>query len=190
MTPFSLGLTIESLSLLSIPLLAFVQFNSFLEPWESRKVLHMGTGTLFMLTNFGDDKTRWGLYAVVIINVFLLSLQPTYHFSSRRDVGITTYLLFCAFVAWYGVPFWKMAPLFYADPAGAIVGRNVETPKLVGSKSVGGTFAVFAVSVLTLFGASWSEAVFHGAVLAALELGCGKWDNPAMGTWLLLRAVT
>lgn len=188
-TDFVPPLNVVGLGLCSLPLLLFVQLNRILPAWQSRKVLHMGTGTLFILTDFSDPWARLGLYAVVLANVAALRMRATYHFSDARDVGITSYLLFCALTAWCGLPFWTMAPLFYADPAGALVGRSVDTPKLVGSKSVGGTLAVFAVATCTMFGSSWAMALWHGAALAALELCAGKWDNPAIGCWLLLRAL-
>lgn len=182
-------MNVVGLALCSLPLLLFVQFNTLLAPWQSRKVLHMGTGTLFILTDFSDPLARYALYAVVGANVLALFTRATYHFSDRRDVGIVSYLLFCATTASLGVPFWKMAPLFYADPAGALVGRTVRTRKLVGSKSVGGTLAVFAVAAATMFGDDLLTACAHALVVALLELFAGKWDNPAIGCYLLTRAL-
>ena len=129
----------------SVPLLLFVQFNPFLAPWQSRKVLHMCTGTLLMLSDASDPLFRFGVYGVTAAVLASVGSTRTFHFAAVRDVGIMSYLTFCSVVAWLGVPFWRMAPLFFADPWGAIVGRTIVTPKLVGDKSVGGTLAVATV---------------------------------------------
>ena len=183
-------LSLFGLAACSVPLLLFVQFNAFLAPWQSRKVLHMGTGTLLMLSDASDPLFRFGVYAVTAAVLASVGSTRTFHFAAVRDVGIMSYLTFCSVVTWLGVPFWRMAPLFYADPWGAIVGRTVDTPKLVGDKSVGGTLAVACVAALTLFDAPLGWRIVHGGSIAAIELFAGKWDNPAIGCYLLARALS
>ena len=182
-------LDLLSLGACSVPLLLFVQLNTFLAPWQSRKVLHMGTGTLLMLSDASDPYFRCCVYAVTGVVLVGVGSTRTFHFAAVRDVGIMSYLTFCSVVTLVGVPFWRIAPLFYADPCGAIVGRTVNTPKLVGDKSVGGTLSVAAVAALTLFDAPFWWRLVHGAAIAAIELLAGKWDNPAIGCYLLARAL-
>jgi hypothetical protein len=179
-------LSVVGMAALSLPLLAFVFLNTLLPPWGSRKVLHMGTGTLLVLVDPADPLLPWATYAVAALFIAAVWARRL-HISDVRDVGITNYLLFCcACVAW-GVPFSSVMPLFYADPMGAIVGRTVASPKLVGAKSAAGTAAVFVTAALTAAEASWAGALGSAAAVAGLELFAGKWDNPAIGAWLLCR---
>ena len=178
-----------SLALCSLPLLAFVQFNPWLQPWQSRKVLHMGTGTLFMLADMTDVWVRLSVYGMALVVMAAVGSRSTFHFAEVGDIGIVSYLFFCAITAFLRIPFWQMAPLFYADPSGAIVGRSVRTPKLVGEKSVGGTLAVGVVAALTMFHTPWTTRLLHGTAIATIELFAGKWDNPAISTYLLLRVI-
>lgn len=180
-------LGLVGLALCSAPLLLFVQFNPFLVSWQSRKVLHMGTGTLYILSNVHDPHVRLGMYAVTALNVVGLFNVRTFHFADLKDVGIISYLLLCSLVAYLQIPFWHIAPMFYADPFGAIVGRTTRSAKLVGSKSVNGTLAVGVVAFLTLFDTDVRWRLVHAGVIAAIELFCGKWDNPAIGSYLVAR---
>lgn len=173
-------------ALLGFPLLAFVQFNPFLPGWGSRKALHMGMGTLLILCDMNDWLIRASVYAASAIVCGSAQFMRPLHFAEVRDPGITSYLCFVSMCVACGIPLSSIAPLFYADPSGAIVGRNVDSPKLVGSKSAAGTLAVATVAALTLFGVPWPLRAFHGIVLALIELFGGKWDNPLMGTYLVL----
>ena len=179
-------ISVIEMAVLSLPLLAFVFLNTLLPSWGSRKVLHMGTGTLLVLVDPADPLLPWAMYAVAagfVITVWGHSL----HFADVKDVGIINYLLFCSLCVGMGIPFSSVMPLFYADPMGAIVGRNVSSAKLVGSKSLAGTVAVFATAALTAAEPSWGWALLSGAAIAGIELFAGKWDNPAIGAWLLYR---
>ena len=176
-------------ALCSVPLLFFVKFNTLLAPWQSRKVLHMGTGTLYILSDVHDPYLRYGIYAVSALNIVAVALWRPYSFSARGDVGITSYLALCACIAYLQIDFWRMAPMFYADPAGALVGRTVSSPELYGGKTLAGTAAVFAVAALTLWGHALAERIALGAAIACIELFAGKWDNPCIGGLLLLLSI-
>jgi hypothetical protein len=182
-------LSVVAMAALSVPLLAFVFLNPVLPSWGSRKVLHMGTGTLLVLVDAADPLLPWAMYSVAA--AFTAAVwgrgHAALHFADRRDVGIINYLLFCSACVTLGVPFASVMPLFYADPMGAIVGRNVASRKLVGPKSLAGTLAVFATATLTAAERTWAAAAGTGAAIAAIELVAGKWDNPAIGAWLLFR---
>ena len=183
-------LNLLQLAIASLPLLVFVQFNPWLKDWQSRKVLHMGTGTLFILSDVEDPYVRIGIYIVAFVNVAAITRSLSFHFADKGDIGIISYLLLCSFVAFMQIPFYKIAPLFYADPFGAIVGRTIETQKLVGSKSVGGTAAVFVVAFLTLFDTpDLLVRLFCAAFIAFIELVSGKLDNPCIGMFLVVKAL-
>ena len=156
MPPFAPLLTVPALICLSLPLLLFVQFNTLLPPWGSRKVLHMGAGTLFILCDVHDPLFAAGMYAVAITTAYLVSRTRLIHFASLRDVGMLNYMFFCALCVTLKLPMVYIAPLFYADPMGAFV----ETP-------------------------AWTSLA-SGAAVAAIELFAGKWDNVAIGAYLLL----
>ena len=175
-----------TLAAVSLPLLAFVFLNPWLPSWGSRKVLHMGTGSLLMLTDVTDPLIIAATYLVTVLFISVVSVRKL-HFSDVGDVGIINYLLFCSVCVTLGVPFVHVMPLFYADPMGAIVGRNVPTAKLVGDKSIGGTLAVFATAALTVSEETWMMRIWAGACIATIELFAGKWDNPGISAFLLLR---
>ena len=72
---------------------------------------------------------------------------------------------------------------------GAIVGRNLKTPKLYGSKTVGGTLAVWATAFFTLYEVNpWNRAL-GATIIAGIELFAGDYDNPSIGVFLLARAI-
>jgi dolichol kinase len=179
-------ISVVSLAALSVPLLAFVFLNDVLPSWGSRKVLHMGTGSLLALVDPSDPLLQPAVYAVTTLFVALVWVRNL-HISEVRDVGIINYLLFCSVCVALHIPFTHVLPLFYADPMGAVVGRTVASPKLVGSKSIAGTLAVFATAALTAAERTWTDALASAATIAAIELFAGKWDNPAIGGFLLYR---
>lgn len=182
-------LSLPSVLLVGIPLLLFVQLNPLFPPWGSRTVLHIGTGAIVMCMDVSDPLN---VAAVLLVTAVVWATVPfgdTFHFASRGDVGILAYLSFCSLAVLSGVPFWRMAPFFLADPAGAIVGRNVSSPKLVGSKSVGGTAAVWFVASLCTLDASLLERAVVGGLVAGLELCAGEWDNVAIGAFLMGRSL-
>lgn len=174
------------LVLASIPLLAFVFLNPWLQSWQSRKVLHMGTGTLLMCVDRTDPLLPWAVYGVTLFFVTIVWSRKLV-ISDIKDVGIINYLVFLSVCVSLSIPFTHVMGLFYADPMGAIVGRNVRSTKLFGTKSLAGTIAVFLTAALTATEPSWTKALVSGATVALLELFSGKWDNPAIGAWLLFR---
>lgn len=174
------------MGLFALPLLAFVFFNDLLPSWGSRKVLHMGTGTLLIHTDPTDPLFSIAVYLVTIGFVVVTCFHKL-HFADYGDVGIINYLLFCSVCVTCRVPFHTVMPLFFADPMGAIVGRTVASPKLVGSKSIAGTAAVFATTFVTASENSLEGRLLTSFMIATIELFAGKWDNPAIGAYLLFR---
>ena len=126
-----------------------------------------------------------------------LSPLPPFRFSRPRDVGVTLYLLLVA--SWFAMqlPIQVLAPVFFADPAGAVVGKYFSRnhPKLnpawYQKKSVLGSLAVFLFTFATIsypvtLGARLCLA---GLALLAEALG-GDYDNLALaavvlGGWVL-----
>ena len=148
----------------------------------------MGTGTLLALVDATDPFFPLAMYAVTILFVVTVWTRKL-HFADVTDVGIINYLTFCSICVGLGVTLAAVLPLFYADPMGAIVGRNIASRKLVGSKSVAGTLAVVITAALTANEPTLAHACMSGIVIGCIEVFSGKWDNPCIGAWLLLRHV-
>jgi len=181
-------LNLTSLTFCSIPLLLFVQLNTILHPWQSRKVLHIGTGTLFILSDVYDWKVRFGIYTVSIVcSLIACFFSHAVPISDKNDTGIIAYLALCSFAAFMQIPFSLIAPMFFADPAGALVGKTFQSPTVYGKKTALGSLAVFLVAYLSLPGVySWPERAIHAFVICIVELLSGKFDNALIGSYLIL----
>ena len=91
-----------------------------------------------------------------------------------------------------GIPLSHVSPLYYADPMGAIVGRNVNTWKVpgAGNKSIGGTLAVVltaAANLVYFTDCSHEDALFSGFLIGIVELFSGEWDNVCISGGLAIR---
>jgi hypothetical protein len=186
---------------LGLPYLLFCMLNRVLPSWLSRKGIHVGMGVMLVHSDVeGDWRMRamvhlvaWGFLALAAAaaagRVSLSTHLRFLHAQYRFDPGVCTYLLTCSLCVALGVRFVDMAPLFFADPMGAIVGRNWKTPRLVGAKTCGGTLAVWLTAFVTWNAVSlWSCAVGASAI-AVVELFGGEYDNPAIAVLLLVRAL-
>ena len=175
--------------LVGIPLLLFVKFSTVLPPWGNRKLLHMGVGAIALTMDTSDVYVRTAVYSVTMIAIVLGTCLPLFPFSTRFDIGIYGFLFFCSFALFYDIPLINFAPLFFADPMGAVVGRNLKTVKLVGDKSIAGSLAVAVVAFLTLHGGSYQERAIKAISLSLVELVTGKLDNLCIGillaTWTM-----
>ena len=85
-----------------------------------------------------------------------------------------------------------VSPLYYADPMGAIVGRNIKTWKVpyAGNKSIGGTLAVIMTAFANLLyftGCSWEDALVTATLIGIIELYSGEWDNVCISGGLAIR---
>ena len=171
-----------------------------LAPWVARKLVHVCIGVLLVHAELEDWRVRASVYVVTALTLALTaagllgSAAPTHwmrflHTGVSIDPGVVFYVCICSFACAVRLPFVTLLPLFTADPAGAIVGRSISTPKLYGSKSVGGTAAVFVTAFLTLNEADALNRLVGALVIAVLELYSGDYDNPAIGGFLLARAI-
>ena len=111
------------------------------------------------------------------------------HTGVQVDPGIVFYLCICSFACFTRIEFVNLTPLFVADPMGAIIGRNFNTPKIYGSKSVGGTAAVWMGAYLTLNEADAINRAVGATLVCLIELFGGDYDNPAIGAFLFARAI-
>jgi hypothetical protein len=98
--------------------------QGLLSDFHARKLCHAGCGLGMMLL----DSTRldarlfvWSVAASSIAMTWNLSPLPPFRFARPRDVGITVYLILVSCWFYASLPPTILAPLFFADPAGAVV---------------------------------------------------------------------
>mmetsp|Transcript_153439 Transcript_153439/g.491822 ORF Transcript_153439/g.491822 Transcript_153439/m.491822 type:complete len:204 (+) Transcript_153439:153-764(+) len=198
MTDFTLSVYV--VITLQSTLLTFLQFGEKALPskFAARKACHAGNGLLMLYLDSTDQVARWYVYLVV---AFSLSMTwrlvpewvPSFRFGELYDAGITIYLVIVA--VWFCMqqPVRALAPLFFADPAGAVVGKfcsrrgwNVVWYE---NKTVMGTLAVFIFAMLSIDVPWVFPRVALGVLCAAAEAFGGKtFDNaviaiPALGGW-------
>ena len=176
-------------------ILATALLAARLRAWVARKLVHVGIGVLLVFAELDDWKVRYAVYGVTALTLTLTatngvrSFMRFSHKDVRVDPGIVFYVCTCSAACFFRVEFRNLLPLFLADPMGAIVGRNVNTMKLYGSKSVGGTAAVWITALLTLPEPDWTNRAVGATVVSLLELFGGDYDNVCIGAFLLARAV-
>merc|ERR1712190_203215 len=106
--------------------------------------------------------------------------------------GITIYLL--AVLAWFYLqyPVEVLMPMFFADPAGAIVGKFCShyfkelNPRWHGTKTIAGSSAVFVVAIATLgYRCSIPAKMLIGLGCVFAEAFGGTFDNLTLGLIVL-----
>merc|ERR1719188_2317146 len=80
---------------------------------------------------------------------------PRFRFAREYDVGMTVYLVLVSVWFFAALPVAALSPMFFADPAGAVVGKYLTrngftNPAWYQKKTVGGSLAVFIFLVITL----------------------------------------
>jgi len=170
-------------------------------PWYlARKALHIGTGVIVIYAQaIGFDILiiSVGIITLVLIQTKAVKIYPMQQYAVRKDkpssdVGMLNFTLCTVLCTALGVSLVHISPVYFADPMGAIVGRNVRTPKIPfdGKKTIGGSLAVMfsAIASLMFFGeASVANAFTWGFLIALTEAYSGEWDNAAIAGLLALR---
>ena len=170
---------------------------SLLSTFASRKLCHAGCGLGIMLLDSTHAHSRlfvWAVAASSIAMTWNLSPLPPFRFSRPKDVGITAYLLLVS--VWFALQMSSsiLAPLFFADPAGAVVGKACSkafgprrNPTWYGEKTLAGTAAVFAFTYATIAFRCTTMARLAIAAIAAVAEGIGgDFDNLAIAAVVLL----
>lgn len=197
------GLEVNVFALISVQtsLLLFLQFGDKVLPssFAARKACHAGSGLLMLYLDSTSPIARWYVYSVVAASLAMTwrlapAWVPQFRFGDVYDAGITIYLLIVA--AWFYLqqPVRVLAPLFFADPAGAVIGKfcskrgcNVVWWQ---NKTVMGTLAVFFFAVISLDLPGLAPKVLVALLCAFAEAFGGKtFDNaviavPVIGSWL------
>jgi hypothetical protein len=183
-------------------LLIFLEFGPrVITDFFARKICHAGSGALMLLLDPTDWRARYFVYLVVLSSLAMTwNLAPgikPFRFGSSRDVGITVYLLLVGI--WFYLQYAPqvLAPVFFADPGGAVVGKTVDkyaphwNLQWCGRKTICGSAAVFMLALLSLPG---SLPVLPRLTIAAFatlgEAVGGAYDNllvalVSVGGWLV-----
>ena len=182
-------------------LLLFLQFGDAVLPstFAARKACHAGSGFLMLHLRSEELEARLFVYSVVAVSLgmtwkLLPSWVPPFRFGEDYDAGITIYLLIVG--SWFLLeqPTMALAPLFFADPAGAVVGKWFSRRGLnrewYQNKTIAGTAAVFAFAFISLDVPDLLPRLAIAGVCAAGEaLGGRTYDNaviavPALLSWV------
>lgn len=167
-----------------------------LSKFTSRKLVHAGCGAGMMLLDSREFQCRlfvWGVSVGSLAMTWGLSPLPSFRFGTDRDWGITLYLLLVSAWYWAELPSVILAPLFFADPAGAVVGTWV-TDKFPGrnrvwghDKTVAGTVAVLVVTMLSItYPCTFLQRMAVGLAAAVAEGSVsGDLDNITLGLVVL-----
>jgi len=141
-----------------------------------------------------DPTARWVVYVFAVATLLatwdMIPKLPAFRFARPNDVGMTAYM--CVVMLWFyaGLPISVVRPMFFADPAGAVVGKYLSGLKDKGfqnpiwwrtkstQKSVGGSAAVFVFTVLTLTAPAtlWQRIIVGILAMLAEAIG-GAFDN-------------
>lgn len=176
-------------------LLAFLEKSSrCVTNFQARKCCHAGTG--LMLLQF-DSRNPQARILVYIIGLFSLAmtwelipgLKP-FRFGKTRDIGMTVYLVVAMLWFWLELPILVLAPMFFADPAGAVVGKWLSGLKDKGivnpvwwrgggtTKTLGGSAAVLLFTILTFSApATFTQRLVVGMLAVLAEALGGAFDN-------------
>ena len=156
-----------------------------MSPFLARKLCHIGSGIMMLQLDQTDYLARWFVYCVAfssLVMVWEMGIPFQFRYAKVRDIGISLYLTIVVIFFYFQVPLHIIQPVFFADPMGAIVGKGLSRLKLynptwIGTKTIGGTFAVFIACFLTLtFGTTPEKLLI--SILAALFEGLSmEYDN-------------
>lgn len=177
-------------------LLLLTAINAPVSPWISRKIVHVGVGTLLLNADISDPSVVSGIYTAGASVIGGLTVtNGIKHISDGRrtdgivkDIGIFGYVASCCLCLVLSVPYSEMSPLFYADPAGAIIGRTIESPKIWENKTIAGTGAVFGTAFVTSTG-DIPEKLVVSILIAMIELFGGKIDNLLISFFLIAKYI-
>lgn len=174
-------------------LLLLTTTNAPIKPWISRKILHIGIGTLLLNADISDPNVVNGIYSSCFLSGAVITNKGLNKVSDDRknngfikDIGIFGYIVACYMCLLLSVPYNEISPLFYADPAGAIIGRTTNSTKIWENKTIAGTSAVFATSLLTLNG-NIEEKILCSFIITIIELVGGKIDNSLIAFFLIAK---
>lgn len=180
-------------------LLLFLQFSESVLPsnFVARKLCHAGSGFLMLFLDSREIIARVFIYLVVVSSLAMTWLEkmPSFRFGKKHDEGITIYLLIVFFWFFFLRPSEALAPLFFADPAGAVCGKICSAAGIntewYQNKTIFGSLGVFvfAFASLNVIPTTAERLVVAATCALAEALGGKTYDNaviaiPALGSYL------
>ena len=162
----------------------------FMSDFAARKLCHSACGFGIMNLDPTSQNNQFFVWLVSISSISmtwsLLPFIPNFRFGRRSDVGITIYLTLVSVWFYLHLPPPLLMPLFFADPAAAIVGKGVGNrrwnPKVWGNKTLAGSTTVVLITYLTITYACSVEARLLIAAMSGIaEAVGGDFDNAAIG---------
>lgn len=176
-------------------LLAFLEKSSkCVSNFLARKMAHAGTGSLLLQLDSKDAQARLFVYIFGVCSLAmtwqLIPKLKQFRFGRTGDIGMTAYCCIAVLWFYYQLPVMVLAPMFFADPMGAIVGKWLSGMKDQGvrnpvwwnyggvTKTLGGSAAVFVFTALTFASpATLSQRLIVAALAVLAEAMGGAFDN-------------
>eukprot|EP00931_Biecheleriopsis_adriatica_P029230 TRINITY_DN17385_c0_g1_i1.p1 TRINITY_DN17385_c0_g1~~TRINITY_DN17385_c0_g1_i1.p1 ORF type:complete len:271 (-),score=36.09 TRINITY_DN17385_c0_g1_i1:171-905(-) len=176
-------------------LLGFLERSTaLLSKFQARKLCHAGTGLVLLQL---DSRIQLDRYFVYLTGLGAMALTWEVHprlkpfrFGKPRDIGMTVYMIVA--MLWFSLelPIHVLAPMFFADPMGAVVGKYLSGMKDQGihnpvwwsrggtTKTLGGSAAVLIFTVMTFAGpATLLQRLVVGVAAVLAEAIGGAYDN-------------
>jgi hypothetical protein len=173
-----LGVTLTGgqFTVIETVLLLFLEcLPSVTSQFAARKICHSVSGLLFMTLDSATPDGRGAMFLIGMSSILMtwnitlaVGIKP-FRFGATKDIGITVYLILVMLWFFGELPPVALSPMFFADPAGAVIGkwltRNYpkENKAWYQKRTVGGSAAVFAFTLMTLI-------VFYPPMSSALRL--------------------
>lgn len=179
-----MNITCMCLVVITLTLCQFTP-KSRLSDFSARKLTHMSMGSLLLLLKQED---HWYVTAFVLATALIAILScifKPFRFASHYDKGVIAYNILAGGWVLSGFPLRALAPMFYADPLGAIVGRMVKSPRWIRNKTVAGSLAVFLATFLSAHTVAFSHRLLLACCCTLLEGLGGDYDNVTMSCALV-----
>jgi hypothetical protein len=190
--------TILALLVLLVVELALVGFlehsGACISDFQARKLCHSGTGLVLLQLDSREPQARQFVYIVglgaLAVTWGLVPRIKPFRFARRHDEGMTVFMIVAMIWFYMELPIQVLAPMFFADPAGAVVGKYLSGLKEYGvknpiwwrgggtQKSVGGSAAVLFFTMLTFASpATLLQRFVIGVLAVFFEALGGAFDN-------------
>mmetsp|Transcript_78119 Transcript_78119/g.181250 ORF Transcript_78119/g.181250 Transcript_78119/m.181250 type:complete len:243 (-) Transcript_78119:82-810(-) len=176
-------------------LLAFLEHSGdCVTNFQARKLVHSGTGLFLLQLDSQVQTARIFVYfigatALAVTWEAIPGIKP-FRFGKTRDIGMTVFMLVSMFWFFLQMPIRVLAPMFFADPAGAVVGKYLSSLKDRGvrnpvwwrgggtQKTVGGSAAVLVFTMVSFAPpATLFQRLVIGCCAVLAEALGGAFDN-------------
>jgi len=168
--------------------------SACLSNFQARKLCHAGTGLLLLQLDSRVPQERlfvylFGLGGLLVTWEKVPFIKP-FRWARQHDVGMTVYCIVAMIWFYCEQPIYALAPMFFADPAGAVVGKWMSSQKHRGmpnpvwwnhggvTKTVGGSAAVFIFTFISFAGpATFAQRMVVSMATVLAEAIGGAYDN-------------